>query len=185
MKHRKNDWVIKMVFRLLTWKEYCNKIFPWLMPWKGLFVSQSWYVDWLGNDWMFKGETVILDGHRSYIPIEFMWICWQHCIRLLYLLAYSSHILQPLDLAPFSVLKSAYRDQIRALSLIDDAAPVKKERYIYSYNQARIVGLSERVIRAGWRATGLVPYNPDSYTTIIISNIYTPKDPTSSYTTCR
>jgi hypothetical protein len=108
-----------------------------------------------------KHRMLILDGHGSHIDIEFMWLCRQHRIHLLYLPAHSSHILQPLDLAPFSVVKSKYRHQIRALSLIDDAAPVKKERFISSYHNARIDGLSERVIRAGWRATGLVPYHPE------------------------
>jgi hypothetical protein len=60
----------------------------------------------------------------------------------------------------FSVVKSSYRAQIRNLSALDDAAPVKKERFIQCYNKARLKGLSERVIRAGWRAAGLVPYNP-------------------------
>ena len=91
-----------------------------------------------------------------------MWLCRTNRIQLLYLPAHASHLLQPLDLAPFSVLKSRYRDEIRALSALDDAAPVKKERFVVSYNKARAEGLSERVIRAGWRAAGLCPYNPDA-----------------------
>ena len=108
-----------------------------------------------------RHRMLILDGHGSHVDIEFMWECRQHQIHLLYLPAHTSHLLQPLDLAPFSVIKSKYRHQIQELSLIDDAAPVKKERFISSYHQARIHGLSDRVIRAGWRATGLVPYNLD------------------------
>ena len=95
-----------------------------------------------GNRW----RLLILDGHGSHIDIEFMWLCRQAQIWLLYLPAHTSHILQPLDLAAFSVVKSRYRDQIQALSSLDDAAPVKKERFISSYNQACEEGLSERVI---------------------------------------
>jgi len=87
---------------------------------------------------------LLLDGHGGHI--------------VLYLPAHSSHVLQPLDLAPFSVLKSSYREQIRELSWLDDAAPVKKERFISRHYHAREEGLSERVIRAGWRATGLGPF---------------------------
>ena len=89
-----------------------------------------------------------------------MWECKENKIHLLYLPAHASHLLQPLDLAPFSVAKSRYRDAIRALSTLDDAAPIKKERFVASYNLAREEGLSVRVIRAGWKATGLCPYNP-------------------------
>jgi hypothetical protein len=105
-------------------------------------------------------RLLLLDGHGSHIPIDFMWLCKINKIHLLYLPAHASHLLQPLDLAPFSVLKSRYRNEIRALSALDDAAPVKKERFVVSYNKARDEGLSERVIRAGWRAAGLCPYNP-------------------------
>jgi len=89
-----------------------------------------------------------------------MWLCKLHKIHFLYLLAHASHLLQPLDLAPFSVVKSRYRNEIRALSALDDAAPIKKERFVTSYNKAREERLSERVIRAGWKAAGLCPYNP-------------------------
>ena len=109
-----------------------------------------------GNHW----RILILDGHGSHVDIEFMLLCRQHRIWTIYLPPHASHPLQPLDLAPFSVLKSEYRARIRALSTLDDAAPIKKERFISSYHQAREKGLSERVIRAGWRATGLCPYNP-------------------------
>ncbi|KAI0997269.1 hypothetical protein K3495_g10916 [Podosphaera aphanis] len=90
-----------------------------------------------------------------------MWVCYQNKIACLYLPAHTSHILQPLDLAPFSVVKSKYRQEIKALASIDDAAPVKKECFITSYYKARIEGLSGRVIRAGWGASGLCPYNPE------------------------
>jgi hypothetical protein len=89
-----------------------------------------------------------------------MWLCKVNKIHLLYLPAHASHLLQPLDLAPFSVLKSRYRNEIRALLALDDVALVKKERFIVSYNKAREEGLLERIIRAGWRAAGLCPYNP-------------------------
>lgn len=106
-------------------------------------------------------RLLLVDGHGSHTPIDFMIACKENQIYLLYLPAHASHLLQPLDLAPFSVIKSRYRSQIAALSALDDAAPVKKERFVISYNQAREEGLSERVIRAGWRASGLVPYNPE------------------------
>ena len=37
---------------------------------------------------------------------------------------------------------------------------MKKERFIRCYSQARDESLLERVIQAGWRATGLCPFNP-------------------------
>jgi len=85
--------------------------------------------------------------------------CYISKIHVLYLPLHLSYILQLLDLAPFSVVKSSYRKQIAALSSLDDAAPIKKQSFILLYDKARRAGLSRSVIQAGWRATGLVPYN--------------------------
>jgi hypothetical protein len=57
------------------------------------------------------------------------------------------------------VVKTSYRHQIQALASLNDAAPVKKERFIQYYHKARDAGLTEQVIRAGWRAAGICPFN--------------------------
>jgi hypothetical protein len=49
---------------------------------------------------------------------------------------------------------------ITELSALDDSAPVKKARFIAAYHYAREEGLTERVIRSGWRAAGIYPWNP-------------------------
>ena len=73
---------------------------------------------------------------------------------------HSSHILQPLDLAAFSPTKRLYRSHIAELSRIDDAAPVKKARFLTCYYQARLEGLNTSNIEAGWMAAGIYPWNP-------------------------
>ena len=88
-----------------------------------------------------------------------MYPWWQYRIYLLYYSPHTSYLLQPLDLIPFSVVKPKYRYQIQTLSAIDDAAPIKKERFIGSCNPAREEGLSERVIRAESSAAVLCSYN--------------------------
>ena len=89
-----------------------------------------------------------------------MYISRTHNIQLVYLPPHSFHILQPLDLSIFSALKRRYRATVLELSTLDDAAPVKKSRFIQAYCKARKETFSSRVIRAGWTATGLSPWNP-------------------------
>jgi len=104
---------------------------------------------------------LVLDGHGSYINLDFLWTCKQNKVYLLFLPAHSSHVLQPLDLSVFSVIKRFYRQQIQALSYLNDAAPIKKERFITAYNAAREGAITERVIRAGWAAAGICLLNID------------------------
>ena len=68
-------------------------------------------------------------------------------------------MLQPLDLSVFSVVKRFYRNQIQELSHLDDAAPVKKERFITAYYNAREAAITGRVVRAGWAAAGICLLN--------------------------
>ena len=89
-----------------------------------------------------------------------MYECYQHRVQLIYLLPHSSHVLQPLDLACFSAVKSRYRAQIADLARYEDSAPVKKIRFIQYYHKARTEGLVRHIIQAGWKAAGLYPWDP-------------------------
>ena len=139
---------------------------------KGKTLQTSWFLqekipDWLytasENGWtsnaicvrwleqVFIPETVtspsrprllLLDGHGSHATTEFMWKCFQNNIFLYYLIPHSSHVLQPLDLACFSPLKSAYRAHLLKITNLDDSAPIKKIRFVQYYELARRAGLS-------------------------------------------
>ncbi|KAI0997812.1 hypothetical protein K3495_g10378 [Podosphaera aphanis] len=126
----------------------------------------------IGNEWLKtvfipaarsndRTKLLVIDGHGSHTDLELMQLCKKHKIHHLFLSAHSSHILQPLDLAPISVLKSTYRNQTLDLSALNDAAPVKKEIFIKFYHETREEGLSDKIIRAGRKATRLVPFNSE------------------------
>jgi hypothetical protein len=107
------------------------------------------------------GRILILDGHGSHLSVDFLFTCKMNNIHLIFLPAHSSHVLQPLDLSCFSPIKSRYRQQIAELASLDDSAPIKKHRFIEYYHRAREESLTERVIRAGWKASGISPFNPE------------------------
>ncbi|KAI5193409.1 hypothetical protein E4T38_09963 [Aureobasidium subglaciale] len=102
-----------------------------------------------------KWRLLILDGHSSYTTIEFLWFCKQLKIFLLFLPAHSSHVLQPLNLGVFSPLKSRYH-----LAALDDASPIKKQRFVTCYHLARLERFTPRHLRAGWLAAGIYLFNP-------------------------
>ena len=148
--------------------------FPATIPnWLYTTSENGWTSNAIGAEWLrrvFLPDTapvdncwrmLIVDGHGSHIDLEFLWACKQNKVQLLFLPAHSSHVLQPLDLSVFSVVKRFYRQQIQALSYLDDAAPVKKERFITSYHRAREAAITERVVRAGWATAGICPLNID------------------------
>jgi hypothetical protein len=101
-----------------------------------------------------------MDGHGSHVSIQFHWICKQTHSQLLFLPAHPSHVLQSLDLGVFAPLKSRYRRQISDLASLDDAALVKKQRFLECYHLGRLDTFNERVLQSGWKAAGICPYNP-------------------------
>ena len=143
-----------------------------VLGWFYTTSENGWTSNVIGGEWLrriFLPETastpqrprlLIMDGHGSHVSLDFLWTCKQNKVELHFLPAHSSHVLQPLDLTGFAVIKSNYRGQITKFSTLDDAAPIKKGRFITCYNNAREERLKSQVIRSGWRAAGLCTYNP-------------------------
>jgi hypothetical protein len=103
---------------------------------------------------------LIVDGLGSHTAINLRWHCKQNKMHLLFLPAHTSHVLQFLDLGVFAPLKSRYRSEIAALASLDDASPVKKQRFITCYNSARKETLTPCLLRIRWQAAGIYSYNP-------------------------
>jgi 4-hydroxybenzoate polyprenyltransferase len=106
-------------------------------------------------------RLLILDGHDSHTTVDFMWQCFKNKVHLLYLPPHTTHVLQPLDLAIFSVLKRAYR---RLLNMqvhlgLRESTIVGKRMMLRCYYQARLETITEANCKAGWKASGLWPVN--------------------------
>ena len=102
---------------------------------------------------------LILDGHRSHLTLAFDQYCTEHQIVLLCIPPHSSHLLQPLDVSCFSILKRLYGHQIEQLIRLG-VDHIDKEDFLSTYYQARTETYKEETIRNGFKATGLVPYDP-------------------------
>jgi hypothetical protein len=69
-------------------------------------------------------------------------------IQLLFLLLYTSYILQPLDLAVFLSLKISYRKQVGFLSLLTDFILIGKRNFLRYYYKTKLDILTTRNIRS-------------------------------------
>jgi hypothetical protein len=122
-------------------------------------------------------RLLILDGHGSHSTPEFDTFCSENNIITLCMPSHTSHILQPLDVACFGPLKTAYG------RLVQDLARraifhVDKADFLAMYRQARQTVHSEQNIISGFRATGLIPFNPDRILDMLVK---TPTPPSTSY----
>jgi hypothetical protein len=122
-------------------------------------------------------RLLILDGHGSHATPEFDLFCSENNIITECLPPHTSHILQPLDVACFGPLKTAYGHLVQDLAR-QAIFHVDKADFLTMYRQARATIHSEQNIRSAFRATGLIPWNPD----YVLSQLpCTPSPPSTSH----
>ena len=105
-------------------------------------------------------RLLILDGHGSHVTPKFDQFYLEHQIVVLCMPPHSSHLLQPLDVGCFSVLKRAYGHLVEQI-MGRGVNHIDKCEFLPLYRQARQAALHQNNIQAGFATTGLVPYNPD------------------------
>ena len=86
---------------------------------------------------------------------------------------HSSHILQPLDVGCFGPLKLAYGRQIEDL-MRSSITHITKTDFLPAFYIAFQSAMTENNIKAGFRGTGLTPYNPESVLSRLDLRLRTP-----------
>ncbi|EDN06237.1 acetyl-CoA hydrolase [Histoplasma mississippiense (nom. inval.)] len=142
-------------------------------------VSENgWTTDQLGVYWLkevFNKET--LPPHAS---AGFDQFCSENQIIALYMPPHSSHLLQPLDVGCFSSLKTAYGQQVENQMRLG-INHIDKEEFLALYPAAQIQALTESNIKSGFRAAGLVPYDPEQVLSRLNTTMHTPTPPGTSH----
>ncbi|RYP17078.1 hypothetical protein DL767_010080 [Monosporascus sp. MG133] len=149
--------------------------FPDCFPeWKYAFSENGWSNAAIALEWLRKvylPETkplkpddwrlLILDQHVTHITTEFMAECRRNRVRCLHIPSHSSHIMQPLDIGVFAALKEYYHQETMDFGFFAASAPINKQRFLVAYREASAKAFSDRNIHSGFRATGIVPFDPD------------------------
>jgi len=110
--------------------------------------------------------VLICDGFGTHETLEILEYCFEHNIVLCRLPSHTSHKLQPCDVAVFAPLKSAYREQVERLER-GGVNTIRKEHFTSLYSPARETAFTPKNIKAGFAASGLVPFNPDRVLRVI------------------
>jgi len=102
---------------------------------------------------------LILDGYNSHLTPEFDHACQKSNIITYYLPAHSSHLLQPLDVGVFSVLKRLYGTAIKNQIQIR-LHHIDKIDFLTMLLSIQLQTYSVQNIKSGFSHTGIIPYNP-------------------------
>ena len=89
------------------------------------------------------------------MDFDLLEFCLNHKILPLCLSAHTSHVLQPLDVSIFSPISTYYAQEVNKLHI-----PVDKDIFPNLLARAHVKAFTPANIRAGFRATGIYPFNP-------------------------
>jgi len=89
---------------------------------------------------------------------------------------HSSHLLQPLDVVPYSLLKRHYGDGISLLAR-SRVYHINKETFLLGFKAAYEKTFTPENVRAGFRGAGLVPYDPEAVLSKLDVQLRTPTPP--------
>src|SRR5450432_3835371 len=156
-------------------------------------VSENgWTDDKLGLIWLqnvFEKHTahrtkgiyrlLILDGHGSHVTPEFDLFVKEHSIITLCMPSHSSHLLQPLDVGCFAVLKRQYGRQIEGL-MRNGVNHIDKHDFLEAYYNARNETMTQANISNSFAATRVLPYDPERVLAKLNTQLRTPTPPPAS-----
>jgi hypothetical protein len=159
--------------------------------WRINISENGWTTDQIGLEWLkthfipsINGRSMgtysmlILDGHGSHLTAEFDRTCTENKIIPICMPAHSSHLLQPLDVGCFAVLKRYYGQQVEQRMRLG-FNHIDKIDFLTAFPQARTVAYKAQTIRNSFAATGLVPFNPDRVIQQLDIQLKTPTPPPS------
>jgi DDE superfamily endonuclease len=173
-------------------KTYCEGWFENLPnSWRFEVSQNGWTTDEISLRWLqnlfipftesrTKGKyrLLILDGHGSHLTPQFDQTCEENNIIPICMPPHSSHLLQPLDVGCFSVLKRAYGQLIENQARLG-INHIDKLDFLAAYPQARESAYKAETIQNSFAATGLVPYNPERVLEKLNIQLRTPTPPSS------
>jgi hypothetical protein len=142
---------------------------------KGWAINHSpngWTSDDIGVDWLQKHfiphtisqtkgkyRLLVLDGHGSHLTAQFDKICAHNNIIPICMPAHTSHLLQPLDVGCFAVLKRSYGSRVAEYTRLGINS-IEKDDFIDIFPKARGDAFKASIIHSAFAASGLVPFDP-------------------------
>jgi hypothetical protein len=159
--------------------------------WRFEVSPNGWTSDEIGLRWLqklfipstssrTKGKyrLLILDGHGSHLTAEFDQICEKNNIIAICMPPHSSHLLQPLDIGCFAVLKRSYARLVESKTRAR-INHIDKLDFLEAYPSARIEAFKSETIKNSFATAGLMPYNPDRVLSKLDICLRTPTPPSS------
>jgi hypothetical protein len=141
--------------------------------WRFEVSDNGWTTDAIGLSWLedcfiphvIKRQRgtyslLVMDGHGSHLTPKFDTICMANNIITICMPAHSSHLLQPLDVGCFGILKHFYGQYVQDIARVG-TTHIDKLDFLDIYPTARAATYKSSIITASFVGSGIIPYSPE------------------------
>ena len=115
-------------------------------------------------------RLLIIDGHGSHKTPEFDPACKKFNIIPIYMSPHSSHLLQPLDVGFFALLKRAYTKELENTFRVG-MTHVDKLEFLEIYKRVRLQVFTKSNILGAFRGDGLHPFSPTAVLDVLNASL--------------
>jgi hypothetical protein len=111
----------------------------------------------------FRKNLILLDGHKSHLfNLGFLQNMQDHGVMVGALPPHTSHLLQPLDDAPFGNLKRAWQSALDKQNRATCAQRLTKDEFLTIFSKVFKESVTPQSARAGFLKCGIWPANPEA-----------------------
>ena len=131
--------------------------------WMSEKLGEMWFRDvFLKNCGPDRPQLLILDGHSSHETLGLLELAIQENIHIICLPPHTSHMLQPLDRSVFGPFNTAYNTACSEFLSESPYHIVNKGSFLHLFHKAFDNGITRENVVNGFKACGIVPFNPDA-----------------------
>ncbi|XP_042578769.1 tigger transposable element-derived protein 6-like [Cyprinus carpio] len=125
------------------------------------YMDSELFLKWLHHFIRYAPEErpliLIMDQHETHVSKEVIMFCREKNIEILCLPAHTTHILQPLDIAVFNPLKTAFSTMASRMGLVRGDIVVGKKQFSALLKHVYPTAVTAQNIKAGFRKAGIFP----------------------------
>ncbi|KAJ5143093.1 uncharacterized protein N7515_001880 [Penicillium bovifimosum] len=147
-----------------------GRALPPYVIFKGKRIMERWLSD-LPTHW-----TVNDTSFRNHLTPEFDKIGQENDIVPIRMPPHASHLLQPLDVGCFAVLKRSYGGRVAEYTRLGIDS-IEKNDFLQIFPEARNDAFKEPIVKSAFAATGLVPLDPDRVLSKLTMRLQSPRLP--------
>ena len=123
-------------------------------------------------------RLLLLDGYGSHCTKQFIDFCDAHKVVVFCLPPHTSHLLQPLDVVVFQPYKHYHAEAVEAATRLG-CGDFDKAEFLDRIDSIRQQTFKTSTVCASFRATGLIPYSPDTVISKLREALILPAPPTT------